>query len=244
MNDAPTAKPGKSRGRKLAEALARLVLGIGLLVVVLRWLAPDWSELAASVELDPGWVLIGLLGTTLASFATAARWQLLAEAMGGTKLRFVSYFYGLVVTRFLGQFTSTMGMDLVGRGVAEGLAALPSLAPLLKFLAGTAAYWASNAVGTWLLARGCGLDVSFPAALAMMSVLGISLLIPGGPGQFGIFHYGMILGLSMFVTQLGMGVLLGVAAQRMLDLDWRATLTASAPTGTDAAPPPEADAAP
>src|SRR5690606_146257 len=112
-----------------------------------------------------------------------------------------------------------------------------------KFLAGTVAYWASNAVGTWLLARGCGLDITFGAAVAMMSVLGISLLIPGGPGQFGIFHYGMILGLSMFVgdevvraegsvfifwmfvTQLSMGVVLGLIAQRRLDLDWRATLT-------------------
>jgi hypothetical protein len=140
-------------------------------------------------------------------------------------------------------------LEALARGVAEGLAALPSIGPLLKFLAGTVAYWAANALGTWLLARGCGLDISFPAALAMMSVLGISLLIPGGPGQFGIFHYGMILGLSMFVsdavvreqgsvfifwmfvTQLSMGVALGIIAQRMLALDWRATLGGSPAAG-------------
>jgi glycosyltransferase 2 family protein len=136
-------------------------------------------------------------------------------------------------------------LEALARGVAEGLAALPSIGPLLKFLVGTVAYWAANALGTWLLARGCGLDISFPAALAMMSVLGISLLIPGGPGQFGIFHYGMILGLSMFVsdavvreqgsvfifwmfvTQQSMGLALGIIAQRMLALDWRATLGGS-----------------
>ena len=74
---------------------------------------------------------------------------------------------------------------------------------------------------------------------------GPALLVPGGPGQFGIFHYGLILGLSMFVseaeihaagsvfifwmfvTQLGVGLLLGLASQRLLALDWRATLLLS-----------------
>jgi glycosyltransferase 2 family protein len=133
-------------------------------------------------------------------------------------------------------------LEALARGIAEGLRALPSIAPLLKFLLGTVLYWLCNALGTWALARGCGLEIGFPEALAMMSVLGISLLIPGGPGQFGVFHYGMILGLSMFVdaatvetrgsvfifwmfvTQLSMGVVLGLIAQRMLELDWRALI--------------------
>jgi uncharacterized membrane protein YbhN (UPF0104 family) len=136
-------------------------------------------------------------------------------------------------------------LEQLARGIAEGLAALPSLAPLLKFMVATIAYWATNALGTWLLAVGCGLDVGFPEALAILAVLNLSLLIPGGPAQFGVFHYGLILGLSMFVdaatvesrgslfifwiyvTQMSMGVLLGAIAQRMLKLDWRATLTAA-----------------
>lgn len=154
---------------------------------------------------------------------------------------------GRLVAVTLGRLLPGIATKLEGlaRGIAEGLAALPSIVPLLKFLVGTVLYWACNALGTWLLARGCGLDVGFPEALAMMSVLGISLLIPGGPGQFGVFHYGMILGLSMFVdqatletrgsvfifwmfvTQLSMGVVLGVIAQRMLKLDWRAVLMLS-----------------
>jgi hypothetical protein len=62
----------------------------------------------------------------------------------------------------------------------------------------------------------------------------------------------MILGLSMFVseavvrdegsvfifwiyvTQLSMGVLLGVVAQRWLALDWRATLTGTTPADGEA----------
>jgi uncharacterized membrane protein YbhN (UPF0104 family) len=88
-----------------------------LFAVVLRWLAPDWGELFDRVDLHLGWALIGLLGTTIASFVTAARWKLLAEVMGGTPLPFVTYFYGLVLTRLLGQVTSTAAMDLVGRGL-------------------------------------------------------------------------------------------------------------------------------
>jgi uncharacterized protein (TIRG00374 family) len=135
-------------------------------------------------------------------------------------------------------------LEALARGIAEGLRALPSFVPLLKFLVATIAYWASNALGTWLLAYGCGLELGFPEALALMAVLNISLLIPGGPGQFGVFHYGLLLGLSMFVdastvetrgsvfifwmfvAQLSIGVLLGVIAQRSLRIDWRATLTA------------------
>lgn len=108
----------ESPTRRRLVAAVRLLFGLALFVVVLRALAPNWQELAARVELHVGWALLGLLGTTLASIVTAARWKLLAEAMGGTRLPFVSYFYGLVLTRLLGQFTSTIAMDLVGRGVA------------------------------------------------------------------------------------------------------------------------------
>ncbi|PRQ09270.1 lysylphosphatidylglycerol synthase transmembrane domain-containing protein [Enhygromyxa salina] len=111
---AATERPARRR----LEAALRFIVGAALFVVVLRWLAPNWGELAASVDLHLGWALVGVLGTTLASFVTAARWRLLAEVMGGTKLPFVAYFYGLVVTRLIGQFTSTLAMDLVGRGMA------------------------------------------------------------------------------------------------------------------------------
>jgi uncharacterized membrane protein YbhN (UPF0104 family) len=103
--------------RRRIKAALQLLVGVGLFVLVLRWLAPNWGELAERIDLHLGWALVGLLGTTIASFVTAARWKLLAEVMGGTRLPFVTYFYGLVLTRLLGQFTSTAAMDLVGRGL-------------------------------------------------------------------------------------------------------------------------------
>lgn len=103
--------------RRRLKAIGRFAFGLLLFAVVLWLLVPDWSELAGRVELEPAWIVVGLVGTTGASFVTAARWQLLAELMGGNRLRYLSYFYVLVLTRLLGQFTSTLAMDLVGRGV-------------------------------------------------------------------------------------------------------------------------------
>jgi uncharacterized membrane protein YbhN (UPF0104 family) len=104
--------------RRRLKSLARLLLGVALFVLVLRWLAPNWSELVERIDLNVGWMLLGLLGTTLASIVTAARWQLLAELMGEKPLPYVAYLFGLVWTRLAGQVTSTLAMDLVGRGAA------------------------------------------------------------------------------------------------------------------------------
>ena len=105
---------------------------------------------------------------------------------------------GRLVAATLGRLVPPLADKLEGlaRSIAEGLAALPSIAPLLKFLAGTVAYWAPTRSGPGCWPAAAASTSGFPEALAMMSVLGISLLIPGGPGQFGMFHYGMILGLA------------------------------------------------
>lgn len=106
--------PSRIRPRDLIG----FAIGIGLFALVLRWLAPDWAALRASATFDIRFAALGLLGTTLASFVTAARWRLLAEVMGGTKLAFSNYFHALVLTRVIGQFLPTVAVDLVGRGLA------------------------------------------------------------------------------------------------------------------------------
>lgn len=116
--DPPSIPAARLPTRLRAKDLAGFAVGLVLFALVLRWLAPDWAELRAAARFDWRWALFGLLGTTLASFTTAARWRLLAEAMGGTKLPFVTYFHALVMTRVLGQFLPTMAVDLVGRGMA------------------------------------------------------------------------------------------------------------------------------
>jgi len=231
-------------------ALERVVDGLfvcGLFFVALPLLPEVGGEQAEAVE------RLRSLGLVASAGLFAVLVVLIAMALAP---RIV----GRLVAATLGRVVPPLAAKLEGlsRGVAEGLAALPSLTALLKFLGGTFAYWGFNALGTWLLARGCGIDIGFPEALAMMSVLGLSLLIPGGPGQFGVFHYGMILGLQMFVseavvetrgsvfifwmfvTQLTMGVILGLIAQRMLGLDWRATLSPSRTPSPHPEPAPRA----
>jgi uncharacterized membrane protein YbhN (UPF0104 family) len=226
-----------------AVALERVVDGLfvcGLFFVVMPLLPEVSGEQAEAVE----WLhqvgrlaAFGLLGVLVV---------LLGMAMApGT--------VGRLVEATLGRLIPPLATKLgnLARGIAEGLAALPSPLPLLWFLLATCAYWGVNAAGTWLLARGCGLALGFPEALAIVAVLGLSMLVPGGPGQFGVFQYGLALGLSMFVseelvrsrgsvfifwmfvTQLSLGVLLGVIAQRRLKLDW----TLRGQFGTPARPP-------
>ncbi len=119
MSDSPQPIPtaGFSYRPKLEHAISFLV-GVGVFGLVLRWLAPNWEILRETVSFDWRYALLGMLGTTIASFVTAARWRLLAEAMGGTKLAFSTYFFALVSTRVLTQFLPTVAVDLVGRGMA------------------------------------------------------------------------------------------------------------------------------
>lgn len=106
--------------RRLVAAL-KLALGLAALAAVLWWLVPGPDEAQAvwaRAELRPGWLLAGLGFTFVACVVTSARWKRMAEAMGGTRLPHVAYFHSLALTKVLGQVSSTLVMDLVGRGVA------------------------------------------------------------------------------------------------------------------------------
>ena len=104
-------------GRR-TQSLLRLGLGLAVFVALVAYLVPSWSELAATADVALPYLGLGLLGAAAAHVAVAARWKLLTEATGGTRLSFWAYLHSLLVTRFLGQFAPSLAMDLVGRGVA------------------------------------------------------------------------------------------------------------------------------
>lgn len=107
-----------SRGASSWRASAlRFLLGVVCFLGAMAWLLPDWRALAQGVRVRPLGFAISLLGTALASWVTARRWQIMLENMGGDRLPFFEYLRVLVATRFLGQFVPTLAMDLVGRGV-------------------------------------------------------------------------------------------------------------------------------
>lgn len=103
---------------KRTKSMVRLGVGIVVFGALIWYLVPSWAQLTDTVELSPLPFVVGLLGATLAHLAVAARWKLLTEATGGTRLSLWAYLHSLMVTRFLGQFISSLAMDLVGRGVA------------------------------------------------------------------------------------------------------------------------------
>jgi glycosyltransferase 2 family protein len=151
---------------------------------------------------------------------------------------------GTMVRATLGRLAPKLAVriaDLV-TGIAEGLAALPSARPLVTFLVLTLAYWLVNAAGMWVLAVGCGLELGLVETVAVLAVMNIALLVPGGPAQLGVFQTGVAIGLGLFVSaevvqrqgstfafylyvcQIATIGLVGVWAQRRLHLDWRTLL--------------------
>ena len=65
----------------------------------------------------------------------------------------------------------------------------------------TAAYWALNALGMSLLARGFGFDLGAPESCALLGVLVVGVMIPAGPGMLGTFQGAILVGLSMFAPR-------------------------------------------
>lgn len=113
MTEDPQPKPPPSG---ILKAVAKLLLGAAILVGLLWWLGPDWSEVGERLVFHWGYLVVGFVGTVLATAFTAARWQLLNERMTATRLPYVAYFHYVALTRFVGQFTSMLAMEFVGRG--------------------------------------------------------------------------------------------------------------------------------
>lgn len=208
-----------------------------------------------------GLVICGLFFAATAGRSHAAAVAVLWDAATGVMALFATALVGLLLMARFPQAMGTLLDATVGRvlprlgrwaaqasrGVAEGLRALPRGGSLLLFVLVTLAYWGSNALGLWVLARGCDLPVTLADAALVMAVMNIALLVPGGPAQLGIFQTGVALGLSMvltpelirdrgstfafylYVCQLSTIVLAGWWSQRGLGLDWRAVIELRAP---------------
>ncbi|MGB1013767.1 MAG: lysylphosphatidylglycerol synthase transmembrane domain-containing protein [Nannocystaceae bacterium] len=95
----------------------RLALGIAVFAGVLAYWLPSWRDVWANVNLDPLALGLGFLASTVSAVVTSARWQVMVETMGGTRLPYRVYLHTFLLTKVLGQVSSTLVMDLLGRGV-------------------------------------------------------------------------------------------------------------------------------
>jgi len=108
---------------------------------------------------------------------------------------------GALLGKLLGVFSKRLADFAVGvvSRFHAGLAALPDKRAFWAFTAQSALYWGINALAFWVLARGCGLDLSFSGAVAGMGVLAVGILLPSGPGYFGNFQISVLVALEMYV---------------------------------------------
>ncbi len=87
--------------------------------------------------------------------------------------------------------------------IAEGIRSVSKPKLAFGFLVETLLYWGLNAAGMWLLAWGCGLDMSFGQAVAVMGILAIGILLPAAPGLFGSFQLAISTALKLyFATEI------------------------------------------
>ncbi|HET6585680.1 MAG TPA: lysylphosphatidylglycerol synthase transmembrane domain-containing protein [Nannocystaceae bacterium] len=132
MNDGaaePAADPAKAVN--WFAVTIRSLLGLGLFAAIIVWLARDAGSI--TVELHFGAWTVSLVAAGIANAVTARRWQLLSEAMSGSKLPYGVYFHNLASTRVLGQFLPMLVVDLIGRSAS--LRAAGSRAGLGRLLA-------------------------------------------------------------------------------------------------------------
>jgi uncharacterized protein (TIRG00374 family) len=86
-------------------------------------------------------------------------------------------------------------------GVADGIRSIAHARLAFGFVSESIVYWSLNATGMWILARACGLDLSFGHAVALMGILAIGVLLPAGPGMFGNFQLAVLTGLRLYLAE-------------------------------------------
>jgi hypothetical protein len=82
--------------------------------------------------------------------------------------------------------------------LADGLRVLGSAPNRLRFFGETLLYWGCNFLSQWALMRGCGIEGGFAEACVSLTVLGLGVVVPAGPGLFGAFQIGTYSGLALF----------------------------------------------
>jgi uncharacterized protein (TIRG00374 family) len=101
----------------------------------------------------------------------------------------------------IGKISPRLADKLAGfaEKLADGLHVFGRARDALGFLAETCTYWFLNGFSMWLLAQGCGIDVTLAQTFGLMGMLGCTILIPGPPGLLGVFQAGLYAGMSMYL---------------------------------------------
>jgi glycosyltransferase 2 family protein len=130
---------------------------------------------------------------TFAVFAAGSLGLVLAYAQRDLAKRVLARILRPVSARIAAVATETLERLLAG------MAFLPHRGRLFAFVLVTATYWTLNALGLWLLAAGCGLQLTPAEATAVLGLIALGVLVPNAPGYFGVFQLSAYLGLSLYL---------------------------------------------
>ncbi len=108
-----------------------------------------------------------------------------------------------VVHALLDVFSTRLANWVVARmeNLSDGLRFLPSLRQSSAFIRDTLLFWASMLLGTWSLLKASGVPVTLAQAGVVLGVMGLGMLIPGGPGFFGTYQLATYCGLATFFAE-------------------------------------------
>ncbi len=181
----------KECGASLTSGLASIVVerGIDGLVVTLLFFATTFM-LDARYEVPSAlvvgaYVALGVFATLTAALAVILAYGERSLAWAHVLVLRLAPRLGQRVERLVVSFVA--GARALRHPRAQGLFALYTLI-----------YWGANGLGFYVMLRALALDGPLIAGFVMVSVLGIAVMIPAGPGHLGTFQGSVAVGLSIF----------------------------------------------
>jgi len=143
--------------------------------------APSWM-------MPTAYVALAVFGAAFVFILFALRWpaQTVTFALRLTLLpRFAPRIAGAIEVKLL---------DMI-----RGFDVFKDRRQLVAFVVWSAAYWAANGAGVWVLARAFGLDLSLVGAYAVMGLIAFGIALPNAPAFIGQFQWFTLLGLTLYL---------------------------------------------
>jgi uncharacterized protein (TIRG00374 family) len=167
-------------------AVERIIDGLVVSIMVFVTFFMLRGPLAPSWMMPVAYSALAIFGVATLGLVFALRWPTWTVATA-LKLSLLSVLFPSIARRL-----ETKLHDLI-----RGFEVLRDPRNLTVFLAWTVFYWLINGVGSWLLARGMGLDLSLTGAIAMMGLVAVGITLPNSPGMVGQFQWFTMLGVSL-----------------------------------------------
>jgi uncharacterized protein (TIRG00374 family) len=162
------------------------VLFVALFFVFISFLPPNGNPKVDAVKLSgyvAGAVFLGALLVLIGGYVRRQATVELIRSIGnrihaGTTVR---------VVRVLDAFL-------------DGLKILPDKRRILWFVVLTILYWAIQGVGMKIMGDAVNIrDLSYPGGFALLAILVVGIMIPGGPGMTGTFELALAAGFSLLL---------------------------------------------